>query len=486
MDKNEHTAASIQAFHEQERFNQTRSIFAFKSVPERIHEQVRTNPDKTAVISTPSGEMNYGELDMQSNRVANYLQKRLSSGTGSSEGNPCRDIVIGVLLERSVGIYIAEQGILKAGAAFLPFVVSYPDERICFCLKDAGAPMLITSARIKASRPELRGNFAVISLEEILETTDTSYPATPIAPNDLAYVIYTSGSTGAPKGVMIEHHSFANYMERDRKSIEIMHFVREGRVSLAMAAFSFDVSIVEEFVPLTNGCTVCIATEDEIHNPFLLSKCIQSVGVNGIFCTPTFLLSILRIPECREALENIDFYDVGAEAFPAGLFDKLKELRDDSIVLNVYGPTECTMGCAAAVMQEEGEIVVGGPMVNTKFYIVDKQGEFLPIGEKGELIICGACVGRGYINLPENTAKAFFTMNEERAYHSGDLASWTKEGTIRIHGRIDNQVKLRGFRIELDEVENVMGEYPQIASCAVKVLRSAGRSEYLAGYFTAL
>ena len=484
MNKTEYQDMSKQAFEEQEKFNKTASNFAFKSVPERIYEQVKKHPDKTAVISTSKGELSYRELDRQANRVANYLQKRLGNSLKGDEDNPCRDIIIGVLLERSAGAYIAEQGILKAGAAFLPFVTSYPDERICFCLEDAAAPLLITSAAIKAARPELRGKFAVVALEELLETADTSYPATRLAPDDLAYVIYTSGSTGKPKGVMIEHLSFANYMERDEKSIEIMHFVRDGRVSLAMAAFSFDVSIVEEFVPLSNGGTVCIATEDEIHDPFLLSKCIESVGINAIFCTPTFLLSILSIPECREALKNIDFYDVGAEAFPAGLFEKLKELRTDSVILNVYGPTECTMGCAAAVMEAEGEIVIGGPMVNTKFYVVNQQGEYLPIGEKGELIICGDCVGRGYINLPKQTAKAFFTIDGIRAYHSGDLASWTKDGAIRIHGRIDNQVKLRGFRIELDEIEKVMGEYPQIASCAVKVLSPAGRSDYLAGYFT--
>ena len=327
------------------------------------------------------------------------------------------------MLERSEYAYVAEQGILKAGAAFLPFVTSYPDERINFCLADANAPLLITSAALQQAR-NFNGDYAVITIEEILADKDISYPeAVSITPDDLAYVIYTSGSTGKPKGVMIEQHSLANYVQRDEKSLEIMHYVREGRVSLALAAFSFDVSLVEEFVPLTNGCTVCIATEAEIHDPFLLAKAMLDAEVNGITCTPTFLLSILNIPECAAALKNVDFYDVGAEAFPAGLFTKLRNLRQDSVILNVYGPTECTMGCSAALMEDEGEIVVGGPMVNTKFYIVDQQGEFLPVGEKGELIICGDCVGRGYINLPDKTANAFFTCNGLRAYHSGDLAS---------------------------------------------------------------
>jgi amino acid adenylation domain-containing protein len=477
--------ASKLALLAQDKFNQTESHFPFVPVSRRIHQQAQRNPNKTAVIYHPNQRMTYGELETQTNSVANFLQKKLAGEKRKQEGNPCRDTIVGVLLERSVWAYIAEQGILKAGAAFLPFVTSYPDERICFCLEDAGAPLLITSAGIKAARPDLAEKAEVVTMEEILSSADTSPLSTAIGPHDLAYVIYTSGSTGKPKGVMIEQHSFANYMERDEKSIEIMHFVQEGRVALAMAAFSFDVSIVEEFVPLANGCTVCIATEDEIHDPFLLSKLIQSAGVNGMTCTPTFLLSILNIPECREALRQVTFYDVGAEPFPAGLFTRLRELRPDSIIMNVYGPTECTMGCSSALMEAEGEIVVGGPMVNTKFYVVNEQGDFLPLEEKGELIICGACVGRGYINLPERTAKAFFTCNGHRAYHSGDLASWTKDGRIRIHGRIDNQIKLRGFRIELDEIEKVMGEYPAIDSCAVKVLQRAGQSDYLAGYFTA-
>ena len=462
---------------EQDKFNHTESSFPFVPVSVQIHQQALKSPDKTAVISA-GRRMSYGELDMQSNAVANFLRQKLS------HLKKTQDIIIGLVLERSEYAYVAEQGILKAGAAFLPFVTSYPDERINFCLADANAPLLITSAALQQAR-NFDGAYEVITIEEILADKDISYPeAVSITPDDLAYVIYTSGSTGKPKGVMIEQHSLANYVQRDEKSLEIMHYVREGRVSLALAAFSFDVSLVEEFVPLANGCTVCIATEAEIRDPFLLAKAMLDAEVNGITCTPTFLLSILNIPECAAALKNVDFYDVGAEAFPAGLFTKLRNLRQDSVILNVYGPTECTMGCSAALMEDEGEIVVGGPMVNTKFYIVDQQGEFLPVGEKGELIICGDCVGRGYINLPNKTAKAFFTCNGLRAYHSGDLASWTEQGTIRIHGRIDNQIKLRGFRIELDEIEKVMAEFPQVESCAVKVLSHSGKSDYLAGYFT--
>ena len=261
-----------------------------------------------------------------------------------------------------------------------------------------------------------------------------------------------------------------------------MHYAKPGRIALAMAAFSFDVSIVEQFVPLCNGCTVCLATSEEIQDPFLLARAIRDNRVNGITCTPTFLTNIVGIPACAQALRQIEFYDVGSEAFPKNLYMKLRALREDSVILNVYGPTECAMGCAAAVMEPEEEVTIGRPIANTQFFIMDADGNSLGVGEKGELIICGACVGRGYVNLPAKTSEAFFLYRGMRAYHSGDLASWTEDGRICIWGRIDNQVKLRGFRIELDEIERVMGSYPDVKGSAVKLCH--GSTDYLTGYIT--
>ena len=457
-----------------EQANQTELAFSFIPVSEQIHAHALRFPDQTAVLCMGKA-LSYGELDSLSNRVANFLIKK---GIG-------RDILTGVLLERTEMAYVAEQGVLKAHGAFLPFTISYPDERIIFSMEDASAAILLTSRKLRDERPALsKCGFDVLTLEDILEAqADDAYPpAEGIAPGDLAYCIYTSGSTGRPKGVMIEQGNLANYVHRNEKSVEIMHYARPGRIALAMAAFSFDVSIVEQFVPLCNGNTVCLATAEEIHDPFLLAKTIVDNRVNGLTCTPTFLSNIVGIPACAEALRQIDFYDVGSEAFPKNLYMKLRALREDSVILNVYGPTECAMGCAAAVMGPDGEVTVGGPIVNTKFFVMDADRNCLDVGEKGELIICGAGVGRGYVNLPEKTAAAFFTYQGMRAYHSGDLASWTEDGRICIWGRIDNQVKLRGFRIELDEIERVIGSYPDIKSSAVKLCH--GDTDYLAGYIT--
>ena len=466
------------------RFNDTAVQMGFVPVQEQIHRHALETPNKPAV--TAAGKtLSFRELNLLSNQIACALRKR--------DVQP--ETLVGVLFDREVWAYAAEIGILKAGGAFVPFIPDYPDERIDFCMKDGSIPLLLTTAALRDKRAELANEayqmvtleelFGVESLQDIQPSEAFSEPpAVNIKKDNLAYCIYTSGTTGRPKGVMIEHKNIANYVHRNEKSLEIMRYAAPGRVCLALASFSFDVSVVEEFVPLCNGNTVVIATEEEIHTPELLAKLIQENGVTGITCTPTYLLSLLDIPETKEAIRQLTFFDIGAEAFPARLYDRLRELRKDSVILNVYGPTEATMGCAAEEMTGSETVTVGPPIANTQFYVADPFGNELPVGIRGELIICGDQVGRGYINLPDKTAASFFTHNGLRAYHSGDLAAWTEDGKIRIFGRVDNQVKLRGFRIELDEIEKVMAEYPGVSASAVTVKKGTG-AEFLAGYYVA-
>ena len=465
-------------------FNDTAVPMPFRPVHAQIHDRALLHPDKAAVVADGK-KLTFRELDALSNRLAALLVRR---GVGA-------DQLVGVLFDREVWAYVAEIAILKAGAGFMPFIPEYPDERIRFCMRDSDSRLLLSTRAVMEGR-SLAETMAgsVLTLEEAfgaeldaIEPAEyrDAMPEVDVSDNHLAYCIYTSGSTGKPKGVMIEHKNIANYVHRNEKSIEIMHYAAPGRVSLALASFSFDVSVVEEFVPLCNGHTVVIATEAEIHEPAQLARLIRENGINGITCTPTYLLSLLEVPACREAIRQLTFFDIGAEAFPRQLYDRLRELREDSVILNVYGPTECTMGCAAALMTGEERVTVGPPIANTAFYVADLFGNALPVGLRGELIICGDQVGRGYVNLPEKSAAAFFTHDGRRAYHSGDLAAWTQTGEIRIFGRLDNQIKLRGFRIELDEIEKVMAEFPGVGCCAVAVRKFGGR-EYLAGYYTRL
>ena len=464
-------------------FNSTKVSIPFVPVHEQIARHARKNPDKPAVIAGGK-TLSFRELDLLSSRLAKAIAEK---GIGN-------DDLVGVLFDRTVWAYVAEIAVLKAGCGFMPFIPDYPDDRIQFCMKDSASRLLITCRAQAEGRQLLRDNrYEMLTLEEVFgkelnqiiaDGAWSDFAPVPVYRDSLAYCIYTSGSTGKPKGVMIEHRNIANYVHRNEKSIEIMHYAEPGRVCLAIASFSFDVSVVEEFVPLCNGNTVVIATEAEIHDPALLARLIRETGATGITCTPTYLMSLLEIPESREAIRQITFFDIGAEAFPRPLYDRLRELRKDSVILNVYGPTECTMGCAAALMGDQEQVTVGRPIANTTFYVADTFGNPLPVGLKGELIICGDQVGRGYVNPTGKNTSAFFTYHRERAYHSGDLAAWTDSGEIRIFGRMDNQIKLRGFRIELDEIEKVMMEFPGLSSGAVAV-RKAGGTEYLAGYYTA-
>ena len=463
-------------------FNDTAVPMEFVPVQEQIHRHALLQPDKTAVTAAGK-QLSFRELDLLSSQLAQIL---IGKGAG-------RDRLIGVLLDREVWAYVAENAVLKAGAAFLPFIPEYPDDRIDFCMKDGDCLLLLTTEEQIKGRALSADGYQILTLEEAFSAgldairPDAGFsdlPAVTVRPEDLAYCIYTSGSTGRPKGVMIEHRNIANYVHRNEKSIEIMHYAAPGRITLALASFSFDVSVVEEFVPLCNGNTVVIATEAEIHDPAAFARLVRETGANGITCTPTYLLSLLEIPESREAIRQMTFFDIGAEAFPRQLYDRLRELREDSVILNVYGPTECTMGCSAAQMTGAENVTIGPPIANTAFYVSDLFGNELPVGMRGELIICGDQVGRGYVNLPEKSAAAFFTHEGKRAYHSGDLTAWTEDGEIRIFGRLDNQIKLRGFRIELDEIEKVIAEYPGISSSAAAV-RKTGGTEYLAGYYTA-
>ena len=466
------------------RFNDTAVPMDFVPVQEQIHRHALQTPEKTAVTAAGKA-LPFRALDLLSSQLAHALRQR----------GVQPETLVAVLLDREVWAYVAEIGILKAGGAFVPFLPDYPDEWIDFCMRDGSIPLLLTSESLRAERTALTGNtYQMITVEELFGVRKKEEiqpnpafaepPAVPVGPHNLAYCIYTSGTTGRPKGVMIEHHNIANYVHRNEKSLEIMHYAAPGRVCLALASFSFDVSVVEEFVPLCNGNSVVIATEEEIHTPELLARLIKENGVTGITCTPTYLLSLLDIPSARDAIGQLTFFDIGAEAFPARLYDRLRELRKDSVILNVYGPTEATMGCAAEEMTGSQLVTVGPPIANTVFAVADPFGNDLPAGVRGELIISGAQVGRGYIGLPDKTAASFFTRHGLRSYHSGDLAAWTEDGRIRIFGRTDNQVKLRGFRIELDEIEKVMTEYPDVKTGAA-VVRKNGGTEYLVGYYTA-
>ena len=440
-----------------------------------FERQAALHPDKTAVIAC--GErLTFRELNERANAIANRL---LDMGLSMEQ-------MVGVMLPRTVDVYAARQGIMKAGGAFLPIDPDYPDERISYILEDSGAEFIIMPLEILRERGELAKKLSarVLILEELTaEGGNRENPGLAVRPEQLCYCIYTSGSTGKPKGVMIEHRNLVNYVNDNPHNVEAQTYVYKATVSLAFAAITFDVSILEECIPLYHGITVCMANEEEIHNPLALSALILENGVDVMTCTPSFLINIIDMPEMRKALSQIRVFNVGAEAFPEALYGKIMALGTNALVFNGYGPTETTIGCAFDLVSDE-RITIGKPMANIKMVMIDRYRNLLPAGAPGELLIIGAGVGRGYVGKPEMTADKFITFEGRRAYRSGDLAKWNHHGKIEFMGRMDNQVKLRGLRVELDEIENVINQYPSVKSSVVLV-KEKDANQFLCGYFVA-
>ena len=447
-------------------------VFEFHPVTKLFEEQVQLHPDKCAVVSGKES-FTYAQLNERANKIANSLVEK---GVG-------REIIVGVVLERCCDFYAVRQGILKAGGAFAVAAPDYPDDRIQFIFEDAGAPFIITTKELAGERKEIFSKLSgtILLLEDLLENPNTQNPDIKIEEHDLCYCIYTSGSTGKPKGVMIEHINLANFVNPDPRNSETYGYVSRGSVSLSMAAMTFDVSVLEEFIPLTNGLTAVIASDEEILNPVMLGDLILKNGVDIMTTTPTYLSNMIELPQLREAASRIKVFDVGAEAFPPALYDKIRTVNPDAYIMNGYGPTETTISCTMKVITDSKNITIGAPNGNVQVYVVDKENKIIPDGETGELVVAGLGVGRGYINLPEKTAEVFISLNGERAYKTGDLAKITPEGEIEFFGRIDNQIKLRGLRIELGEIEEVINSYEGIiTSITVPV-----DNKYLCCYFMA-
>lgn len=446
----------------------------FENVPpQNLFERwVERNPEKIAVEDL-AGSLTYAELEAKANGVANVLVER---------GVLANDIV-GMIIERTINVPVLEFGILKSGGAFLPMLPSYPDDRIDFCLQNAGSKFVITSRDIAEKRKELFSEdkpYELLVLEDLIAAGKTTRPQVDISLNQLAYCIYTSGSTGVPKGVMIEHHSISNFVQTNPFK-QIMDVAEK---LLCISSISFDMSLIEAFYALCRGKTAYIAADEEIHDIEKLCNAFIKNNVDAVVMTPSFASSLLSVSEFEKVVTNLKGFLLGAEAFPPALYSKLKSLNPDLLVQNGYGPTECTVACAFKILSSAENITIGGPSSNTKFYVMDDCGHLLPRYAVGELMICGECVGRGYVKLPEKTAAAFVEIEGVRAYHSGDLVRVNRDGEVEFGGRADNQVKLRGFRVELDEIESVMQQFEGVTQAKV-IVRNNGTEDFLAGFFIA-
>lgn len=456
-------------------FNATEGPVPDTTVNRIFEAEAARHPDRIAVIA--NGErLTYRELNEHANRIAHALM---------SEGVQPDDMVA-LMTPRAVWAYAGREGILKSGGAFLMLAPDYPDDRVQYIIENSEAKLIVTMSDIAKERRELfdRCGLKTLVMEELVKGGDTSNPDPAITPHNLAYCLYTSGSTGKPKGVMIEHHSLVNFVTENPHNLFASGHLNGINVTLSFAALTFDVSVFEHTTGLYGGKTVVIATDDEIHNPNLMARLILENGVEAAFFSPSYANNLLDFPEAVEALRSMKSLILGGEALPAPLYKRMRALGISADIYNGYGPTETTIFITVDHVTDD-RITIGGPVANTKLAIFDKFDNELPPFVPGELILCGSNVGRGYVKLDNMNKEKYICFEGLPAYRSGDLSRWSEDGRILFMGRMDNQVKLRGLRIELDEIENVMNTYPGMLRSLVLVKESEREGQFLCAYFTA-
>lgn len=457
-----------------EMFNDTAGKVENLTAPQLLEKQVNAHPDKIAV-SAGKESITFRELNERANKIAHVL---IEKGIAAEK-------IVGLYMDRTVDVYPVRQGILKSGGAFLSTEPAYPDDRISYIFENADAKYIITTKELYESRKTLLDSLKaeVLLIEELYKHENAENPNAIIDPASLAYCIYTSGSTGKPKGVMIEHRNLMNMLQYHEKNILAKDYVDHTSTFLGLAAITFDVSVIEEMMPLYHGQSVAFATEEEIHNPILLAEMMMENGVDMMKCTPSYMQTILDFPESCKVLKQLRAIIIGAEPFPAMLYDKMRAAGFEGKIFNSYGPTETTV--TVTIDELDGKhVTIGTPAGNTKVYMLDAFDHILPAYARGELTILGESVGRGYVNLSEATKEKFIRYQGEKAYRSGDIAYWNAEGKIVHCGRSDNQIKLRGLRVELDEIENVMNRFEGIKRSVV-IVRGEGNDQALCGYYVA-
>lgn len=422
------------------------------TVAQAFELQAARTPTVLAAVSS-SQRLTYRELDQRSNQLARHLQ---NLGVGP-------EVLVGIAVERSVEMLVGLLAILKAGGAYVPIDPLYPPQRIGLMVEDSRAPLILATER---TRERLAGTSArIVSIDREAETIaiNSDEPVSSTADlQNLAYVIYTSGSTGKPKGVMIEHRNVLNFFD----GMDAVIGPSPG-VWLAVTSISFDISVLELLWTLTRGFKVVIHRDEGTQT---IPAEIHEHSVTHMQCTPSLARMIAMSPEGLASFAGLQKLLLGGEALPLSLARQLRQVFHGEM-LNMYGPTETTIwSTTSRVAQQPSSISIGKPIVNTQVYVLDSRLAPVPLGETGDLFIGGKGVVRGYLNRPELTAERFLDdpfLTGNCMYRTGDVARFLPEGDLDFLGRSDFQVKLRGFRIEIGEIEATLENQAAVAQAVV-------------------
>lgn len=450
--------------------------------PELFEMQTARTPDAVALLFGDK-ELTYRQLNERANRLAHHL---VGLGVG-----PERLVVLA--MPRSELLVVALLAVLKAGGAYLPVDPEWPTERIRMMLKDAGPACVLSVSGMRL--PGYAAPVVLLDQAEAAEPAATRPAANPtdadrvcpLTPRHPAYVMFTSGSTGRPKGVVIEHRALSAFVA----AISSVTCFRPGKRHLAVMSASFDFSIVELLIPLFYGATIVLAADADLREPARLTALAREYAVTSAQGTPSHWRLLLDAAG-REALAGVRIL-CGGEALHGSLGQELAALGGE--VVNLYGPTEATIAATSHLVRRgaaeqgdgaRGPVPIGDPLPGYRAYVLD--GELRPVapGVTGELYIAGAGLARGYLNRPGLTSGRFvacpFGSAGERMYRTGDLARWLGNGELQYLGRVDDQVKINGFRIEPDEIATALRAHPQLRDAVLVAHTGRMGSQQLVAY----
>ncbi|MDP8993281.1 MAG: non-ribosomal peptide synthetase, partial [Actinomycetota bacterium] len=454
------------------------------TVPGLVEAQVERTPDAPALVA---GErtVTYAELDARADDVARHLH-RLEVGPGTP---------VGVCVERTVEMAVGILAVLKAGGACLPLDPSYPAERLAFMLADAVPPVLLTQGGLAPRLPAYGGEVVLLDAGGDAVRRPGTPPARRGTPDTAAYVLYTSGSTGEPKGVLLPHRGLVNEIT----AAADLYRLGPGDRVLQFCSIGFDVSIEELFVTWASGATVVLRPED-----------VPILGPPWLDWLRRREITVLNLPTAywhewvrdlasmgERVPRSLSLVIVGGERALGAVYRAWLEVGGDGVRwLNAYGPTETSV--MATVYEPshghtstaDSDPPIGRPIANTTVHVLDERGQPVVPGQAGELHIGGAGVALGYLNRPELTAERFVPDPsgdgpEARLYRTGDLVRHLPDGNLEFVGRLDDQVKVRGFRIECGEVETALAAHPRVAEAVVTARETRPGERLLVGYFVA-
>ncbi|MBV7568370.1 non-ribosomal peptide synthetase [Pseudomonas sp. PDM27] len=442
-------------------------------LPELLDEQARLTPQRTALL-WDGGQLDFAGLHTQANRLAHYLRDK---GVGP-------DVCVAIACERSPQLLIGLLAIIKAGGAYVPLDPDYPAERLSYMLSDSGVELLLTQTCLLDRLPASQG-VSVIAMDTLhLDNWPSQAPGLHLQGDNLAYVIYTSGSSGQPKGVGNTHAALAERLQWMQQTYQL----NETDVLMQKAPISFDVSVWECFWPLITGSRLLLAGPGEHRDPHRIAQLVQAYGVTTLHFVPPLLSLFIDEPLSAQCTSLRRVFS-GGEALPAELRNRVLAQLPAVQLHNRYGPTETAINvthwqCSSA----DGErSPIGRPLGNVICRVLDSELNPVPAGVPGELCISGSGLARGYLGRPGLTAERFVVdpLGEHgaRLYRTGDRARWTGDGVIEYLGRLDQQVKLRGFRVEPQEIEARLLAQEGVAQAVVLVRETAAGGQ-LVGYFT--